>query len=135
LCRDVLFGYTDVFLLHTSQWISLPVRCIGLLSDSCLPAACLLCPFLRRQTSVRSKAAIEWYGPDRPKFLGKPTWAVDLLRQFPTGMSEQRALRLECAAECSYFLTAQGSVQDLFSAREILAPSSRCRTAQQPCSS
>jgi len=23
------------------------------------------------QTSVRSKAAIEWYGPDRPKFLGK----------------------------------------------------------------
>jgi hypothetical protein len=28
-------------------------------------------PVCRPQTSVRAKAAIEWYGPDRPKFLGE----------------------------------------------------------------
>ena len=54
-----------------------------------------LCPALQ-STQIVARAAIEWYGPDRPKYLGE----CPLVHSLPSAMSDGHADRPRCTQPC-----------------------------------
>lgn len=72
--------------------ISPDATCFAILP---LPPSAISIP-LCTQASVRSKAAIEWYGPDRPKFLGECARSWGNLLHAAVGGGGARAVSRVC---------------------------------------